>query len=80
MLGGELAQGLDDMLLDDGCLRVRVVGVVGHDRGRKVRAVDRIMDGDGDLKLGITVDDGAGYACPHRLAVAQSAGDMDMLS
>lgn len=67
MTDGELAQGLQDMLLDVLCIFVRVVGVVVDDPRREIGAVDRIVNGNGNLKLRVIVDDSARDGSPHRL-------------
>ena len=67
MLLRELAQGLDDMLLDGASLRVGVVGVVRDDGRREIGVVDRVVDRDGDFVTGVVVDGGTGNTSPHGL-------------
>ena len=52
-------------------------GIIGGewDRGRgEVCVVDRVVDGDGDLKDLAPIDCGSGNACPHRLWGDQRRG------
>ena len=67
VLGGELAEEVEDVLFDGGSLCLGVIGTVGDDGGAKVGVVDRVVDGDRELVAGVVVDHGARDTSPHRL-------------
>lgn len=67
MLDGELAQGLQDILFDLLTVPIRAIGMVGEGQGREIRRVDRVVDGDGELKLCVVVNRRARDTSPHRL-------------
>lgn len=67
MLDGELAEDLEDVLLNGFGILIRGVGVVGNSHRREIGAVDRVVDRNSDLKLRVVVDDSTGDTCPHRL-------------
>jgi len=67
MLQRELAQDLEEGFFDLLGVDFWVVGFVRQDQASKIGAVDRIVDGDGDLKLGTIVDGGSRHASPHWL-------------
>ena len=63
----ELAQGLENVLLDLFGIFLGVVGVV-RDHGRcEIGAVDGVVDGNRDLVLGVVVGHAASDGSPHRL-------------
>ena len=72
VLLGELAQSVENVLLDLLGLRVGLGRVIGNRAGREVGVVDRIVDRDGDLKAGVVVDHGAGNTGPHGLMIGAS--------
>lgn len=67
MLLGELAQGVEDVSLNllRGLLRVQ--GRMVNNERREVRAVHRVVHGDGELELTAIVDRRASDTGPHRL-------------
>jgi len=71
MLGGELAQGIDDMRLDSVGGFFRVIGEDGDDLRREVGVVNRIMNRYRDLKGRSAVDWRASNASPHGLKMVK---------
>ena len=67
MLAGEGIEGLQDVLLNGCSLCLWVVNVVGDDSGGEIGVVNGIVDGYGDLELGVVVHDCPCDTCPHRL-------------
>ena len=67
MLGGELAERLENVLLNGCGLLFRVSRVIGHHRRREIRAVDGVVDGHRNLELGAVVDYGPCNTGPHGL-------------
>jgi len=67
MLDGELAEGLEDGLLDLLCILIRVVGIVRNDRGFKICVVHRVVDRDCELILGVIVNNTTSHGTPHWL-------------
>ena len=67
MFLGKLFERLEDVILDHSGIFFGVGGVVRHNSGGEIGAVDRVVNGDGDLK-GFSADkDCAGDTSPHRL-------------
>ena len=67
MLDGELAESLQDKLLDLFVVPVGAVDMVWNPQGREIRGVNRVMDGDGDLELCVVVHGRARDTSPHWL-------------
>ena len=67
MFLGELFERLENMCLDLCGVFGWSGGVVGDDGGGKIGAIDRIVNGDGDLKGFAADEDRAGDTSPHRL-------------
>ena len=67
MFLSEMTQGLEDMVLNDRCLGIGIIGIVGDDRGSEIGVIHRVVDGYADLKLGISVDHHACNSSPHGL-------------
>jgi len=79
MRHGKLTKGIEDMFFDLGTVPFRVSGSVRNGCGRKVGGVNRIMDGDGDLKVGIIIYRTAGDTSPHRGKTGKRRGDIWLL-
>lgn len=67
MLGRELAEDIEDVLLDCRSLSLGVVGIVGDGGRGEVGVVDGVVDGNGELVAGVVVDHGACNTSPHGL-------------
>ena len=63
----ELAQGIEDVLLDDFGLGIGLGGIVGDDGRREIGVVDRVVDRDGNFKASVVIDHRSGNTSPHRL-------------
>ena len=74
VLGGELAEDVEDMLLYVDSLGLGVFGAVGDGGGGKVGVVDGVVDRDRDFEVSTVVDYGSGDTCPHGL-VREGAAD-----
>ena len=67
VLGGELAEDVEDMLLDLGGLSLGIVGTVGNSSGGEVGVVYGVVDGDRDFEGSAVVDHSSCDTCPHGL-------------
>ena len=67
VLGGEVAKSLENFFLDLFRVLVRGVWTVWDGHRRKIGAINRIVNGQCDLKLGIVIDHSACDSGPHRL-------------
>lgn len=67
MLVGELAERLEDVLLDRYGLLLGISGIIRHDRRREVRAVNGVVDGHRNLVLGVVIDHTTCNTGPHGL-------------
>ena len=67
VLGGELAEALEDVLFNLRGLSLGIACGVGDHRGRKVGVVDGVMDGDRELVASVVVDHSTCDTGPHRL-------------
>ena len=63
-------------MLDFLCILFRTVWVVSDDQRSKVSVIDRVVDGDRDLVLGIVVDDSTPDRTPHGLRIKRKKTDI----
>ena len=67
MLRRELAESRNDMGFDNLCLLIRLCGIIREDRRAEIGVVDRVMDGDRNLKASFVGEERTRDASPHRL-------------
>ena len=63
----EMADGLNDMLFNGLGLSIRLSRVIRDHAGGEIGVVDRVVDGDGNLKASVVVHRRTGDTSPHRL-------------